>query len=214
MSKIEHQKYLPIYEGKIYMGIDQSLTSTGITIIKKTGKNREELTDTSKYKILHSEIISTKPASGALEVRIGFIKQRIIELIYEFEIYSVGIESLAYAGFGGNSAKSANGRVLAGLFFTILSELSLKEIKYHVINITSLKKFVTNDGRADKIVMLNKIPEDNLDTLSEMSNKKINSKMFLDIVDSYWICRFAIIKDIDNLIKIKNGVIKREKYRK
>jgi len=209
MAKMVHKLYQADPEALIYMGIDQSLTTTGVTVFRKTGKTLEELLDPSNVEVIYSEAIETKPDYGEVEMRIALIRERVLEISSDFQVYSIGIESLAYRGFAG--AQASNARILAGVFFSILSGMFTAGVNYHVVNIKSVKKFATGSGNADKEDLMKKIPEEDLLILEKYSTKKIGSKKFFDIVDSYWMGKFAIQEDIQCILDIKSGKRKNQK---
>lgn len=162
----------------IYMGIDQSMTHTGYTII-------EADVDTKKVSILDTRGISTI-SDDTIENRILHIKQNIFEAIDKYKPGLVRLESLAFR------ANTNNGRILAGLFFVLITALTEKGIPYEIVNIKTLKKFATDSGSASKEEMRSAINSDIVTLLAEKANLKDTSKKFEDIVDSFWLSVYKL----------------------
>lgn len=166
---IEHSSFDFIEEEyKILVGIDQSLTHTGV-VISNSGD------------IIFATGITTDTKDSSIEQRIHFIRLRVKEILEEYSPDFVSIEGLAY-GIASN-----NGRLLAGVFFNILSLLIELDIPYQVVNPKTLKKLATGVGSADKILMRTSIDEYSLDRLVAITKLKATSKKFEDIVDAYWL---------------------------
>jgi len=175
----------------VYMGIDQSMVNTGITVIKDSTE-KSDLDNIPNMEVLYANGIKTSSANS-LEVRISYILENIEYCIDKYNPFMVSIEGLAFGKFNTN-----NGRVLAGLFFNILNLLFNKEIPYKIIPPTSLKKQVTSSGSASKEDMKSKIDLEVIKKLEDISNIKSDSKRFEDIVDSYWLA-------INNINKLKES---------
>lgn len=179
--KINRTK-VSINENKIILGIDQSFTNTGITILKQLNINEQE--------ILHCTCISTSSEHPA-EERIVNIIDFVFKNIQNYQVNAVAIESPAY------QVTSNNGRLLAGLFFSLLTQFIKEGVPYKPINPKSLKKFATGIGSADKEKMKEALLEYELGKLIELSKLKPTSKRFEDVVDSFWLAKYACIKGID-----------------
>ena len=165
---------------KIFIGIDQSITHSGVTILKK---------ENNKILILDSFGISTN-TKLTFEERLLTIERIIFEKIKLFnnEELSVGVEGLAY-----NRNNTNNTSMLFGLFSLIITRLCLFNIRYSIITPNSLKKFATGYGHSTKEEMIDQIGEEFLNILLRKSNiKNIRSKKFEDISDSFWLAMFKL----------------------
>lgn len=169
---------IPINRHSIIMGIDQSFTNTGITILKQNSSTEQE--------IIHADAISTSidiPAEERMFTIINFL----INTTKEFGVRSVAIESPAY------QVASNNGRLLSGLFFSILTHFIKEGVEYLPVNPKTLKKFATGNGSADKHQMKEALKKDELEMLSFLSKIKPKSKKFEDIVDSFWLAKYGCL---------------------
>jgi len=157
----------------IFIGIDQSMVHTGITVL-------------SRNEILISEGFSTSP-DLSFEERILSIKSFLFKIIKEFNIEetSIAVEGLAF-----NRNKTNNSAMLFGLFTIIITELCKENYRYSIISPTALKKIATGNGRADKEDMVNEIEIEDIEYLLKLSKIKCKtSKKFEDIADSYWLAK-------------------------
>lgn len=169
---------MPINRHSIIMGIDQSFTNTGITILRQNSSTEQE--------IIHADAISTSidiPAEERMFTIINFL----INTTEEFGVRSVAIESPAY------QVASNNGRLLSGLFFSILTHFIKEGVEYLPVNPKTLKKFATGNGSADKHQMKEALKKDELEMLSFLSKIKPKSKKFEDIVDSFWLAKYGCL---------------------
>lgn len=172
---IEHSSFeFKESEYKILVGIDQSLTHTGI-VINDSGE------------IIYAAGITTDTKDSSIEERIYFIRLRVKEALEKYSPDFVSIEGLAYG------VASNNGRLLAGVFFNILSLLIELNIPYQVVNPKTLKKLATGHGSADKLLMRTSVDEYSLDKLVLLTKLKATSKKFEDIIDAYWLSISPII---------------------
>ena len=158
----------------IFVGIDQSMLHTGITI--QTRDN-----------IIYSGGFSSQK-NLFFEERIMSIRDFILSNLSEYnrEDVSIAIEGLAF-----NRSPSNNGAMLFGLFSVILISLMENGYSYMVVPPTTLKKFATGDGRADKDKMLEFTSEEAKESLHRLSQVN-NKKKFEDIIDSYWLSRYRM----------------------
>ena len=127
-----------------FIGLDPSLTGTGIVCLNKDGKIEKQ------------ELIKTK-SSLEIEKRLKIINNCIIKLIDNDSIhksinYCVGIiymEGLSFMAKGNAITQ------LAGLHYFLRINLSERvNLKYKVIPPTTLKKFITGKGNCKKELML------------------------------------------------------------
>ena len=160
---------------KVFMGIDQSFTSTGIVILNNNSE------------ILHVTIISSEKNVDFFE-RAYIISQEINKLIIEHNVTDITLEGLAFGGVGNAT------RQLSGLQYTIvigIRKTLSKEIG--IIPPTTLKKFATGKGAASKVDMYNSTPEEVKTYFSTQNIKK--TKGLYDCVDAYWLARYSITQE-------------------
>ena len=115
----------------LVMGLDPSLTGTGICVANKDGI------------VKHSETVSTD-ADMEILARIAKIICRVKGVIQEYNPQLIGIEGLSFSSQGDAVHK------LAGLHFIIRWELSLLGVKVLVLPPKTIKKHVTGKGIAKK----------------------------------------------------------------
>lgn len=148
----------------IIMGIDQSFTSTGISIIH--GEKR------------HFEVISTEKGDSHLDVffRASIIKNKIASLVKKYRPNMVVLEGLGFASTGNAT------RNLAGLQFLIADVINEAGIPLEIVTPTSLKKFACH-GKASKKEMFDALPED---VKAEIAVFKATKGRY-DVTDAYWL---------------------------
>lgn len=124
------------------VGLDLSLVKTGITVIQDDGT------------VLFSGLIKSKPSGDSLLAetkRIVAIAEEIMEKIDEFcpeeEPKLVVIENLAFMAKGTSLVQ------LAGLSFLVRILLAEFKWPFCMVAPTSLKKFITGSGKAEKDMM-------------------------------------------------------------
>lgn len=127
----------------ITIGIDQSISSTGVVVF-------------DDEKMIHHELIRFPPVTGikAKVEKLKDIAEACVTIVQKFSPETVYIEEIAYAGQG-DAAKD-----LAGLFYLILVYFHNNSINYQTVNIKSLKKIATGNGNANKDMMFESLPED------------------------------------------------------
>ena len=118
-----------------FLGLDPSLNSTGCVVVDEN-KN-----------VVHNEAI-TSNIKDDIYTRVQHITDRIIDVANEFHPIRAAIENLSFASRGRGMFQ------LAGLHFLICISLKSANIDFIEVAPTSLKKFVTNSGRARKEMML------------------------------------------------------------
>ena len=119
----------------IYIGIDLSLTSTGICVLKD--------------KTYEANIIKTKLKGCA---RLIYIKDKIEDILlshFHGRDMLIAIEGYSYGSVG----KMADIGELGGVVKTMIFDNNFKTI---VIPPTSLKKFITGKGNSPKDIMISK----------------------------------------------------------
>ena len=121
---------------KYFCGVDPSLKGNAVVIINDKGEVVREI------------LISTD-----VECYIN-AEQRLLDIIdqmkpmFDYDIIYLGIEGLAYMSTSPTLFERA------ALLFMITTDLFLRDIDFKVIPPTTLKKFVTTDGHADKFFMM------------------------------------------------------------
>lgn len=136
----------PFTQRSIVVGLDLSLAATGVVTLGIL-RDGEELE--------FSDLIKTKPDSEKTPLaeieRLLRIKQGIIEIIEKVHsgLCLVVIEGLAF------SIRNTTALVqLAGLNYLIREYLLLRKIPFVIVAPTTLKKFITSKGNAQKDLML------------------------------------------------------------
>jgi crossover junction endodeoxyribonuclease RuvC len=120
---------------KNILGLDPSLSSTGIIVLD------------SKGNIVYEASLKTKQLRGMK--RLKFIKDEILLVTKKFNITQVFIESYAFGVV--QSRSKFNLGELGGVIRLTLYE---NNIEYEDIAPPTLKKYVTGYGNADKIMMV------------------------------------------------------------
>lgn len=116
------------------LGIDQSLTSTGMVLLRETGQ--EELVTT----------IKTGKLRGV--ERLDFIIGSICSVIEPWKVTKIGMEDYAFSGNQGFSLGELGGVIKYVLF----KKYGIKPV---IIHNTKIKKWATGKGNANKnLVML------------------------------------------------------------
>ena len=118
-----------------YIGIDLSLTGTGIVVIDEENK------------ILIQELVSTNSKDN-IEIRFSTIVDKVLLITSQYPENKICIEGLS---FGSQSSSMLQ---LAGLHFLVRYILTKANIKYEIVPPTVLKKWVTGKGQSKKELML------------------------------------------------------------
>jgi len=159
--------------------IDQSLTSTGVTIF-----------DISTEEILYMGLIKTTPrdkfsgVENSEEERIFSIRKDLIKLIDKYDCKFAFMEGLSF-----NNRNSISARILAGIYYTMLTTFMDRFLSYQTFPPTTVKAFAVK-GNASKEEMFEALPEEVKNRINEMNAKKTTG-MF-DLTDSYFIGKLAI----------------------
>lgn len=161
------------------MGIDQSLTCTGVTITS--------MDDMGNRKVIYSETIQTAKTHHTCPIadtltRAHQIASRLEDIVQEFNPDWIGLENLSY-GSVGNATRN-----LAILFGVICSTLKLDAPR--VVPPTTLKKFATGNGRAGKKEMLAAIEKADSTFFNQLDKMTIKAGKY-DLADAYWIARWV-----------------------
>jgi len=127
-----------IHDREYYVGIDPSLSATGLVMINERGE------------IVEQRLINTELENYlCIEQRLLDIMSSIIFLNGVMKLSYVYIEDLPYLSKGGAIFERA------GLLYLITTFLFQNNIPYKLIKPTTLKKWSTGSGRADKADMMN-----------------------------------------------------------
>ena len=153
----------------VVVGIDQSISSTGIVILEDSN-------------IIHHEIIGSDINLDDVS-RCESICERVCELINQYDTGKVVCEGLAFSASGDATRK------LAGLQFLIISYIKrLTEINnISVVAPTTLKKFATGNGRGNKEDLFESLPNDD----KAIVETYLKTKGRYDITDAYWLARYG-----------------------
>ena len=159
---------------KIYLGIDQSYTSSGYCLFKD-----DEMFDCG--------LIKTDKKLDIFQ-RSWNIAHELQRICMHNNVESVGIEGLAF-GIRGSATRD-----LAGLQFTIINKLQIDNgLPVKIIAPLTLKKFATGDGRAKKEQLFEQVPTHIIEQFQELGAKKTTG--LFDLVDSYFIGKYIIEED-------------------
>jgi len=121
---------------KYYVGVDLSLTETGLVVLDRN------------FKILQQGLISTLSTIN-IEARLLEIKNCLIKYFNKDSI--IYLEGLSFASKGQSILE------LSGLHYYIRVYLYESNFFFKLIPPTTLKKFITGTGRAKKELMLLKV---------------------------------------------------------
>ena len=122
----------------IYIGVDPSLSNTGIVVIDDDGV------------ILEEKLISSD-SKDDIEYRISYIADQIIETISKYPEFAMSMEGLSYQSSGQGALQ------LAGLHFHIRCLLYKTRIDFNVVPPSSWKKTVFGKGNLKKDLILKEV---------------------------------------------------------
>lgn len=114
---------------------------------------------------------------------------KLVELIMLNQIERVVLEDLAF-GSAGNVAKS-----LAGLLYVLVHTCLMYNAMYELnigldlVSPTSLKKFATGSGKADKAGVVEATPKDVVKMFTDAQYKKTTG--LTDLCDAYWLSQYT-----------------------
>lgn len=155
------------------LGIDQSIRSTGVVILRGDGSIR------------HHEVITTTKTSGNIvedyQLRSGYIFNQLKFIEYSNSVTHSMCELPSLAS-GGNAT-----RTLSWLFGGILNTFPL----ITTLPAASLKKFATGKGNATKDEMVAAIEAVNSEMYSILMNTP-KSKGRYDLADAYWLAYYTL----------------------
>ena len=173
----------------IYIGLDQSYTSTGYCVL-----NNKLYLPTP---MIDFGICKTSAIDGDIYHRAIKITNKIIDLCSQYPTATIAIEGLSFGQRGSAT------RDLAGLQYVIITSLrtQLSINNTIVVAPTSVKKFATGSGgsaksKITKIDMVNALPAFIRDSFIAKGFKK--STGLFDLTDAYWISKF-IYKPLEEI---------------
>lgn len=157
------------------LGIDQSLTSTGICIL-----------DTSSNTIIRTDIFRSNN-DLLTHQRIHQIKDSVYQLAQLYPINKVHIESLAFSSFGNATRDLA-------MLFGVLMDMLVYDLHLPVICVapTTLKKAATGSGKATKQEMYAALSPDHQLSISHIKK----TKGLYDITDAIHLALYSAPKVI------------------
>lgn len=165
----------------ITMGIDQSLTCTGVSIIETA---KDGVRTSIATHAIHTEPTMEDPVADVL-VRSMRIAKELKTITEQYNPDYIALENLSYGSIGNAT------RNLAILFGVICTTLGLSQPS--VVPPTTLKKFATGNGKATKKEMLAAIEKQDKALFDYLDAKTIKSGKY-DITDAYWIARWRETK--------------------
>lgn len=125
-------------KNNIVIGLDLSLTHTGVVVL-------------DKGKILYKGLVKSKPEGDKpLDElnRIMWIAGEVEIIVEEYNPEIAVIENLAFM------AKGTSLTQLAGLSYFVRAMLADRDIPFYLVAPTSLKKFITGSGKGEKDAMM------------------------------------------------------------
>ena len=122
------------------MGVDQSLTGTGVTVFRD-GEEFYDLLSSTKTK-------NTKSPTIDYTHRLVDITKRVGELIDEHKITHICMEGMSFGSKGQTIFE------LGGLSHLLRAMYFEKGIEFIIIPPKTLKKYFTDNGNADKLGMI------------------------------------------------------------
>lgn len=160
----------------ISIGIDQSLTSTGVTFLNEKGQ------------LISTHVISSDPKQD-LFARIEYIRLQLSNLLltHKGKDLQFCVEEVAFMSRGNAT------RNLAGLQHVLINHIRYRE-KYSnvtVVSPTRLKKFATGNGKSKKTDMYNSLPQD---IQNIICHYKVTKGRY-DVTDSYWLAYYVYVNN-------------------
>ena len=118
-----------------YIGIDLSLTGTGVVVIDDTEK------------IVEENLIKTTPKEQ-IEERLNNIINKVVDICNKYSDSRIYMEGLSFGSKGQSMLE------LGALHYMLRCNFFSKKIKFLVVPPTTLKKFICGKGVAKKELML------------------------------------------------------------
>lgn len=158
------------------LGLDQSYTKSGLVVLNEQG----EMID---FTIISSDV-NQQEFTRAMS-----IASKIQQFTDSHNITNAMMEGLAFGSRGDAT------RMLAGLQFTIatyLKVISKQHLSIEIVPPTTLKKFATGGGKADKNMMIASLPQEIKQQFLDKGYLK--TKGLPDLTDAYFIAKYAHAK--------------------
>lgn len=160
----------------IIIGIDQSLSSSGYSIINEEGR------------LIDAHLITTSPKDGSQVNRVMAQGEAIEDILDKYTPDYVFIEEMPF------SFKTGSVRVLAGIFFHLLTFVEKRNIKYSSLPAPTVKLFATGKGGSHdgdkKQVMIDALPDYVKNYFLKITNNK--RKGLDDLADSFHIASLGL----------------------
>ena len=119
----------------MFIGIDLSLTGTGVVVLNKDKE------------IIKQELIKSTPKQET-EERLTLISNNVYDICMEYPDSKISIEGLAFGARGQSMLE------LAALHYITRTKLWVDKISFEIIPPTVIKKYITGKGNAKKELML------------------------------------------------------------
>ena len=148
----------------VYVGIDYSSTSTGVTVLDSSGN------------FIGSYLLQPK---GSFDERIVQMLALIEEALKGFKVIKIGIESPSFFSKGKVVDLSAGYGYIKYSFLANGIDIISKTP-------STIKKFATGNGRAGKEDMIEALPKEIKEIFLKINKKKID-----DLADSYWLAKLV-----------------------
>ncbi len=153
------------------IALDQSLRSTGVSILKDGW--------------LSFKLLGAPQSVTNIVKQIKYVTYQVQEIVLQSQADVVVIEDLPYG------LNSTTVRPLAALYFNILMFGEYWGIPVETISITTAKK-AAGKGTLKKAEMFEALPKRVANQIKRVTNRK---KAQLDLSDSYWILQAYLQKD-------------------
>ncbi len=161
----------------VYMGVDQSLTGTGVAVYDGK-KYTYHLFGTEKTK-------KTKCPTIDRTRRLMILKEQLRQLIWDYKPDLIGMEGMA---FGAQGAALMDIGGLSHMFRELFIE---EDKKFIIAPPTVIKKFFTGKGNANKMFMIESAEFRGVEIPFLKKYKEFSEKKFDDnVVDAHAICEF------------------------
>lgn len=153
------------------LGCDQSMTSSGYVILNPDGS------------VYRNGLIKTA-ASQPYHLRVARIADSMKWIMTKHHTDVFAMEKPVFGKIIGNSVS-----MLLGLFHYLKDYIGHETgAKVVALNLTTVKKFATGSGRADKEAMFEALPGDVKELFNALYKK---STGLYDVTDAYWIAKYA-----------------------
>lgn len=152
----------------VMMSVDQSLSCSGVMVWNDD-------------KVVQATTIKT-PAKMEVILRIADVIDSLEDLIAEYKVSHVVIESLPYG------LNSTSVRPLAGLYYFIQNMCLELDLIFEEANVTAVKKFATGSGKAKKPEMIAAFEDEQPLLFADVVKAGAKKTTGLaDLADSYFI---------------------------